>query len=76
MGAPLFGRVALQRQVDTLLGTIPDGKKGCIVAVDAGHGWVELVTMVKVDDHWQLEGRLRHERSAGLSGHVELRMVW
>lgn len=76
MSPDLFGSASLQRQIDRELGTIPADKKGVILAVNAGNGWVELLTMARIDDHWQIAGRLRHERANGLSGGVEIRMVW
>lgn len=74
--APLFGKSALQRQVDLALGTIPDGKRGCIIAVNAGNGWIELLTMARLNDTWTIAGRLRHERANGTTGSVEIRGCW
>jgi hypothetical protein len=74
--APLFGRESLQRHVDAVLGTIPEGKRGVIIAVNAGSGWVELLTYAKVNETWQIAGRLRHEKANGTTGTVEIRGVW
>lgn len=76
LAAPLFGKSALQRQVDLALGTIPQGKRGCILAVNAGNGWIELLTMAKIDEHWQVAGRLRHEQANGTTVSVEVRGIW
>lgn len=76
LAAPLFGKSALQRQIDAALGTIPDGRKGCIIAVNAGAGWIELLTMAKIDEHWTVAGRLRHEKANGTTGSVEIRGCW
>lgn len=73
---PIFGRSALQKQVDLALGTIPEGKKGCILAVNAGNGWIELVTMAKVAENWTVAGRLRHERANGTTVSCEIRGTW
>lgn len=74
--APLFGKSQLQRQVDLALGSIPEGKRGCLLAVNAGAGWVELLTMAKVNEHWQVAGRLRHEKANGTTASVEVRGIW
>jgi hypothetical protein len=74
--APIFSTAALQRQVDSLLGGIPEGKKGCLVAVHAGDGWIELLTMVKINETWQVAGRLRHEQAHGTTVSCEVRAVW
>lgn len=74
---PIFGRSALQKQVDLALGSIPEGKRGCILAVNAGNGWVELLTAAQIGDHWQIIGRLRHERANNsTTGSVEIRAIW
>lgn len=74
--APIFGHASLQRHVDQVLGTIPEGKKGCIIAVNAGNGWIELLTMAKIDEHWTVAGRLRHEKANGTTVSCEIRGIW
>jgi hypothetical protein len=74
--APLFGRESLQRHVDAVLGTIPAGKRGVILAVNAGNGWIEVLTMARIADQWDIAGRLRHERANGTTASVEIRGMW
>ena len=76
IAAPIFGKASLQRQIDSLLGTIPEGKRGCILAVNAGSGWIELLTMARINDTWTVAGRLRHEKANGYTASCEIRGMW
>ena len=75
-GIRRFSNIDIQKNVDAVLATIPDEKKGAILDVDMGPGGVRAVVAARLDDHWSigLVGSYAHANNWGLGTRVKF--VW
>lgn len=75
-GVRIFDNTAIQKSIDIALKSVPDGKKGSVVAFIDESKTIQLAAIGKLGDNWSIVGQLSKPYHKKIKANAAVVFTW